>query len=152
MMQRIRKAQENNEGGFTLIELLVVMIIIGILAAIAIPAFLNQKKKAKETSAKADVSTIGKEVATYYVDGSGTLTLTGTAGTPNTWTLADGTAATSFSTTGNLSKGNSVSGTALFSATTQKFCVAVKTEDNTSFKYTASAGLNPGACAAADIA
>ena len=71
MLARIRKAQEENEGGFTLIELLVVMIIIGILAAIAIPVFLNQRKKAQDSAAKADISTIGKEVATYYVDGLG---------------------------------------------------------------------------------
>ena len=71
MLARIRKAQEK-EGGFTLIELLVVMIIIGILAAIAIPVFLNQRKKAQDTAAKADVSTLGKEIATYYVDGTGT--------------------------------------------------------------------------------
>src|SRR3954451_5194315 len=68
MLARIRKAQEEREGGFTLIELLVVMIIIGILAAIAIPVFLNQRKKAQDSAAKADVSTIGKEIATYYVD------------------------------------------------------------------------------------
>ncbi len=69
MLARIRKSTEEKDQGFTLIELLVVMIIIGILAAIAIPVFLNQRKKAQDSAAKADVSTIGKELATYYVDG-----------------------------------------------------------------------------------
>ena len=46
------------------------MIIIGILAAIAIPVFLNQRKKAEDSATKADVSTIGKEISTYYVDGT----------------------------------------------------------------------------------
>jgi type IV pilus assembly protein PilA len=71
MLARLRKSSDENEGGFTLIELLVVMIIIGILAAIAIPLFLSQRRKAQDASAKADVSTLGKEIATYYVDGTG---------------------------------------------------------------------------------
>ena len=52
MLTRIRKATEDKEQGFTLIELLVVIIIIGILAAIAIPTFLNQRKKGYDAAAK----------------------------------------------------------------------------------------------------
>lgn len=68
MIARIHKSMQEKDEGFTLIELLVVMIIIGILAAIAIPIFLNQRKKANDTAATSDVSTLGKEIATYYVD------------------------------------------------------------------------------------
>ena len=67
MRNRLRAAKEQ-EGGFTLIELLVVIIIIGILAAIAIPVFLNQRKKAVDASMKSDVRTIANEEETYYTD------------------------------------------------------------------------------------
>jgi type IV pilus assembly protein PilA len=68
MLARIRKAQEENEGGFTLIELLVVIIIIGILAAIAIPVFLNQRKKGWDAQAKSDARNLATLEETYFTD------------------------------------------------------------------------------------
>jgi type IV pilus assembly protein PilA len=62
----LRRTQE--EKGFTLIELLVVILIIGILAAIAIPAFLNQKGKAYDSNAKSDARTAATAQETYYTD------------------------------------------------------------------------------------
>ena len=68
MLARIRKAQEEHEGGFTLIELLVVIIIIGILAAIAIPVFLNQRAKATESGMKSDLRMVANQLETYFTD------------------------------------------------------------------------------------
>ncbi|HEX7106315.1 MAG TPA: prepilin-type N-terminal cleavage/methylation domain-containing protein [Acidothermaceae bacterium] len=68
MLARIRKAMEKRDEGFTLIELLVVIIIIGILAAIAIPVFLNQRKKGYDTQAKSDARNLATLEETYMTD------------------------------------------------------------------------------------
>lgn len=68
MIARISKSLNEKEKGFTLIELLVVVIIIGILSAIAIPVFMNQRQKAVDAGIKSDIRTVANEVESYYVD------------------------------------------------------------------------------------
>ncbi|MEP6487434.1 type IV pilin-like G/H family protein [Microcoleus vaginatus GB2-A3] len=65
-LQHINKRRQDQ--GFTLIELLVVIIIIGILSAIALPAFLNQANKAKQSEGKQYVSSINKGQQAYYAE------------------------------------------------------------------------------------
>jgi type IV pilus assembly protein PilA len=132
---------EEREGGFTLIELLVVIIIIGILAAIAIPVFLNQRKKGYEASMKSDLRTVANEMETYFTDNQtyagisdfavgGTKTGTSTVGGDNV----------------SLSSGNTIT---LTSADQNGFCLTAASSKATgvNWKYNSqTGGVQKGSC------
>ena len=79
------------EGGFSLIEMLVVIIIIGILAAIAVPIFLSQRQKAADATAKSDITTLATFEESYLAsDGTyGSFAQLATSGDTFAWSQGD---------------------------------------------------------------
>jgi type IV pilus assembly protein PilA len=139
MITRIEKAlaerrlaiKNSDEKGFTLIELLVVVIIIGILAAIAIPVYIGVQNNAKDSATKSDVENAKTAVVAYY-------TRVGSYPTDLTTLSADGYPGPSL--TGTPAE------TVTLTVTGSTFCIAGTSPTANVFHATDASGVNTGAC------